>query len=333
MKAVFLSEQPERLKRVYDGAVANALLTEAGLDTQIYSKKDLAESPKRFQKVEYIFSSWGMPELTEKEIEQYFPKLKCVFYAAGSVQSFAKPFLKRGVRVFSAWAANAVPVAEFTAAQIVLANKGYYRMNRLYQEDGYIQAQKVLEKYSGNYDETVGVLGAGMVGKLVIERLHSYSLKILVFDPFLPEKEAEALGVMKCELRQVFEQSAVVSNHLADNTLTRNMLGYDCFSRMRENAVLINTGRGAQIVEVDLIRVLQERPDLTALLDVTAPEPVESGHPFLALKNCVLTPHIAGSVGNEYHRLAECMLEGFRTACGGGKCRYEVKEEMLKTMA
>ncbi len=67
-----------------------------------------------------------MPALAEEEIARFFPKLKAVFYAAGTVQGFARPFLNRGIRIFSAWGANAVPVAEFTVSQILLANKGFF---------------------------------------------------------------------------------------------------------------------------------------------------------------------------------------------------------------
>ena len=215
-----------------------------------------------------------------EEIKKYLPNLKCVFYGAGTVQSFARPFLDRGVKVFSAWAANAVPVAEFTVAQIILSNKGYFLTNRLYHSSGNKAAKDAFNKCNGNYGETVGIIGAGMIGKLVIRMLKQYRLKALVFDPFLSDEKAKELGVEKCELPELFERAFVVSNHLANNEQTKGMLNYDLFHRMRENAVFINTGRGAQVVEDDLVRVLQERPDITALLDVTCPEPPVEEHKF-----------------------------------------------------
>ena len=75
--------------------------------------------------IEAVFSTWGMPRLTEDEISSLLPGLRCVFYAAGTVQAFARPFLNKGVRVFSAWAANAVPVAEFTLGQILWRIKDF----------------------------------------------------------------------------------------------------------------------------------------------------------------------------------------------------------------
>ena len=102
---------------------------------------------------------------------------------------------------------------------------------------------------------------------------------------------------------------------------------------MRENAVLINTGRGAQVVEEDLVRVLRERSDLTALLDVTYPEPPADDHPFYTLPNCLLTPHIAGSAGDELARMGEYMLGECKDYLDGEPCKYEVSMKMLETMA
>ena len=272
-------------------------------------------------------------KLTEEEIRACLPSLQCVFYGAGTVQAFARPFLACGVKVFSAWAANAVPVAEMAVAQIILANKGYFLTNRIYHTKGNKAAKDAFTACRGNYGEAVGIIGAGMIGKLVIQMLKSYHLKVLVFDPFLPDEIAAELGVEKCDLPTIFARSFVVSNHLANNEQTRGMLGYDLFCRMRENAVFINTGRGAQVVEDDLARILEERPDLTALLDVTYPEPPVAGHPFYTLPNCLLTPHIAGSAGDEVQRMGEYMLAEYHAWSKGEVCRYEVTEKMLETMA
>ncbi|MBR7097844.1 MAG: glycerate dehydrogenase, partial [Clostridia bacterium] len=128
-------------------------------------------------------------------------------------------------------------------------------------------------------------------------------------------------------------RSLTVSNHLANNAQTRGMLNYALFSQMRQNAVFINTGRGAQVVEDDLVRALMERPDLTALLDVTYPEPPVEGHPFYTLPNCLLTPHIAGSAGDEVARMGKYMLDECQTYLAGEPCKYEVSLKMLETMA
>ena len=333
MRGIFLCEKNDQIFSVYDAETVCKLQKITNIEKKIYRKEDIISSPDEFLDVDIVFSTWGMPEFTEEEIKSCFPSLKCVFYGAGTVQKFARPFLACGVKVFSAWAANAVPVAEMTVAQIVLANKGYFLTNRLYHTEGNRAARDTFKKCNGNYGETVGIIGAGMIGKLIIQMLKQYNLKVIVFDPLLSDEKADELGVEKCELGELFARAFVVSNHLANNEQTKGMLHYDHFCRMRENAVLINTGRGAQVVEDDLVRVLRERPDLTALLDVTYPEPPADDHPFYTLPNCLLTPHIAGSAGDEVARMGEYMLDEYRAFLNGESCKYEVSMKMLETMA
>ena len=333
MRGIFLCEKNDKIFNVYNAKTIGELQKSVNIEKQIYSKADVIRKPNAFSDVEVVFSTWGMPAFTEEEIRAYLPNLKCVFYGAGTVQKFARPFLNCGVKLFSAWAANAVPVAEMTVAQIILSNKGYFLTNRIYRNSGKASAKAVFHKCNGNYGETVGIIGAGMIGKLVIQMLKQYNLKVIVFDPFLSDEKADELGVEKCELAELFERAFVVSNHLANNAQTQGMLCYDHFRRMRENAVFINTGRGAQVVEDDLVRALTERPDLTALLDVTDPEPPVDGHPFYTLPNCLLTPHIAGSDGDEVARMGEYMLDECKTYLAGEPCQYEVSLKMLETMA
>ena len=333
MKAIFLSKYKNYISEVYDKDVMAALSELIGITETVYTKEDLLNNPSDFFEVELIFSTWGMPVMTEEEIRTLLPSLKCVFYGAGTVQKFARPFLECGVKVFSAWAANAVPVAEFATAQIILANKGYFLTSRVCRQSGYAKAKQAFNLCRGNYGETVGIIGAGMIGRLVIKMLKAYRLKVLVFDPFLSDETAAELGVEKCDLPTLFERAFVVSNHLANNEQTKGMLCYDHFCRMREGAVFINTGRGAQVVEDDLARILREREDLTALLDVTDPEPPIEGHPFYTIPNCLLTPHIAGSAGDEVARMGAYMLDECRAYLSGGITKYEVTEKMLETMA
>ena len=111
------------------------------------------------------------------------------------------------------------------------------------------------------------------------------------------------------------------------------MLGYALFSRMLPDATFLNTGRGAQVVEDDLARALREEPGRSAVLDVTLPEPPAADSPLRALPNVLLTPHFAGSSGNEVRRMGEAMLAAFRDWRDGRPSPTRVAEAMLATMA
>lgn len=310
-------------------------MAKLGMDTGLILTRELLEKePLAAKNTEYLFSTWGMPHFEKEEIKKYFPSLKAIFYAAGTVQAFAKEFIDCGVNVFSAWAANAVPVAEYTVAQILLANKGFYGSSRIYKSTkDKKQANLYSNTFTGNFNVKVGIIGAGMIGKLVINLLRPYNINILVFDPFLPQEKADELGVAKCDLETLFKECNTISNHLANNPQTVGMINYGVISLMKPNATFINTGRGAQVVEDDLIRALKEEPDRNAVLDVTWPEPPESDSELFTLENIILTPHIAGSFGNEVVRMANYMLEEYDAFKAGKPTRYNVTAEMLKTMA
>jgi len=331
-KAILLSDW-ERIKYVYSPEVLEILSRESELDRGYYTHEDLKNDPEKFKNTEIIFSTWGMPALTEDEISEFFPKLECLFYAAGSVQRFARPFLNKGVKVFSAWAANGIPVAEYTVSQILLANKGFFRHSYLLKNQRHGEYEPLKKIYPGNYNANVGLIGCGMIGSLVSEMLKNYKLNVYVYDPYLSDEKAEKLNVIKCTLEEIFSECDVVSNHLPDIASTKKLIKYDHFKSMKPYATFINTGRGAQLDESELAAALSERPDLTAILDVTVNEPPLSDSPFYTLPNCILTPHIAGSLSKEVVRMSEYMADEFIRYKNGEKCLYEVDMKMLETMA
>lgn len=332
--AVYMTTAGEQaIANAYHEDTRKALAERLRFTDGLYDENSLESRKEDLARVEYIFSTWGMFRLTEAQIRDCFPSLKAVFYAAGSVQDFARPYLKSGVKIYSAFAANAVPVCEYAVAQIILANKGFYQASRRYKAESHAAACQYMRGMPGNFGEKVGILGAGAIGSMVIGRLREYNLSVLVFDPFLPDDRAAKMGVRKSSLDEIFSSCQTISNHLANNAQTKGMLSYALFGKMRRSATFINTGRGAQVVEEDLARALREEPDRTAVLDVTWPEPAELGHPFYTLPNVFLTPHIAGSMNDEIARMGRYMAEEYDAFSQGKATRYEVTAAMLKTMA
>jgi phosphoglycerate dehydrogenase-like enzyme len=323
VRAILLAT-PENIERVYGQERQERLgyprvVAPTQLETLL---PELAET-------EAIFSTWGMPCLTEAQLDA-LPKLRAVFYAAGSVQGFARPLLERGITVVSAWLANGVPVAEFTLAQILLSAKGYFRNVADYHATHHFREAA---RGPGCYGETVALLGAGAVGREVIQLLKPFALQILVFDPFLSEAAARELGVEKVGLDEAFSRGIVVSNHLANNPQTAQMLKAPHFAQLRSGATFINTGRGLTVAESELADVLRARPDLTALLDVTWPEPAPADSPLWELPNVRISTHLAGSNGNEVRRMADWCLDEFERWTQSKPLRSAVTLEMLETMA
>ena len=332
-KAIFYTSNPGQIDAIYTDAHRKMIRTIAELSDTVYTKEDLLSAPGSFADVNFIFSTWGLQALTEEEIRACLPNLKAVFYAAGSVRFFAEPFMNCGVRVFSGWKANAVSVAEYAVAEILLANKGFFRAARVTSLEEHMAVREGRQRYPGNFDATVGVISYGAVASQVAARLKAHELNVQIYSWALTAPDVARDGYRLVSLEELFETSDVITNHLPNTDATVGMIDYRLLSRMKPCATFINTGRGLQVVEADLIRVLRERPDITAVLDVTYPEPPEKDSPLFGLKNCVLTPHIAGSIGKEVRRMGVYMAEELQRFVNGEAPFCEVTPELLKTMA
>ncbi len=326
MKAAFFGTREKNMYAVYSEETIRTLFEMFDFYEGVYSPETAKEIPD----VECLFSTWGMPKMTEEEIRTLFPRLKVIFYGAGSVQAFARPFLSCGVSVVSAWQANSVPVIEFSVAEILLANKGFFGSLHTYKKS---RTNEGAGKFPGNFDTPVGLLGLGAIGAGVATQLREHRIRVLAYDPFCSAEKAAALGVCLASLETIFETCRTISNHMANLPETEGILDYALFSKMQENAVFVNTGRGAQVVEEDLVRALSEVPTRAAVLDVTREEPPKEDSPLLTMDNIFLTPHIAGSLGNECFRMGEYMLEEAQRYLADEPLRYAVTAEMLKTMA
>lgn len=279
--------------------------------------------------VEVIFATWGMIPFEEKHFKA-MPKLKAVFYAAGNVKAFAQPLIDNDIILVSAWQANAIPVAEMCLSQILLSLRGYFRSVRQYRDTRELSAKAYHRP--GVNGETIGMLGMGKIGTRTRFLLKDYPLKVIAYDPFLTDERAAELDIENVSMEDVFERSYVVLNHIPDIPSTRGVLTEKHFASLRDGATFINTGRGAQVIEDDLIRVLKQRPDLTALLDVTDPEPPVGASPFWDLPNVINSPHIGGTIGDEVTRLSDLILEEYNRWVKGQPLQHQVTAKILETM-
>jgi len=328
MKAAFVGASRENFDRVYARKQRETLASRVELLPGVFC--DVRDPA--LKDVEAIFSTWGMPTASAEEIRVHLPSLRYVFYAAGSVQAFARPFLDCGVRVFSAWQANAVPVAQYAFAQILLALKGYFPAQAAMRTSR-AAASAAAAGYPGVFDAKVGLLGCGAIGSRLAQMLAPLDVEVLVFDPFLPDARAAQLGVRKAELDEIFARCDVVSNHLANLPATVGIIRREHLLSMKPCSTFINTGRGPQLSERDLYDMLVLDPTRFALLDVLTDEGHSDSNPLASLPNCLITPHIAGSSGFEVRRMADYMIDAFDQVSAGKPCAYEVTPDMLDTMA
>lgn len=333
-KAIYMTNRVETINKVYSDNVKNLIQTELEFPNEIINRKNLDANADFLSETEYIFTTWGMENLSPDEITRYLPNLKVIFYAAGSVRYFAENFLNLGIKISSAWVVNGYPVTEFTISQILLAGKGYFRtIQTMRDTKSWREASKTANLYDGNYNSKVGILGVGAIGSRVAQLLAPFNIELYAYDPYLSDEKAASLNIKKASLEYIFSTCDIVSNHIANIPQTVGMLDGKLFSLLKPNCTFINTGRAQQLVESDFIAMLKERPDVTALIDVTDPEPPAAESELYTLKNVFMTPHIAGCINRECYLLSECMYEEYKLYESEGKLNYNVDIKMLENMA
>lgn len=332
---VLLVGEPGNLSRAFPEMLRHRIAGHANILPCEFSGtgwRDRSDARDALRDTDIIMATWGVPRL-DVEFLTAAPRLKALLYAAGSLKQFATDeAYDRGIVFSSAWEANAIPVAEFTHALVTLSLKRFWFF---LDQPPALRFDRQDVMIPGNFTgSTVGLLSLGAIGRGVAARLRaSNELRIIAHDPYVDPRKASDLGVTLVSLKDLFSLSDIVSIHTPWLPETENMVNGKLIASMKPGASLVNTSRGAIINESDLINVLRNRPDLTALLDVTHPEPPTQDSPLRTLKNVILTPHIAGSLGGEITRMGLWMLDELNRYLDGQPLRHAVSRDMLPLMA
>lgn len=287
----------------------------------------------RLAEVEILITSWGVPRLDAARLDS-MPLLRAVFHCAGTVRSFVSDELwERGILVTNGADANAIPVAEFTFASIVLAGKKAQVLAndaRTGREDwSYASARGEL----GNIGRTIGVVGFSRIGRRVVKLVQQLQdVTCFVADPYADPAAVAAAGGKLVGLDQLLSESDIVSIHAPALPQTRHMIGAPQLALLRDNATLINTARGS-LVDTAALEAACSNGRIHAILDVTDPEPLPAGSVLYDLPNVVLTPHIAGSLGTETRRMSDTALDELERYLAGKDLLAEVSAEDLSVSA
>ncbi len=280
-----------------------------------------------------LVTGWGCPRI-DKTVLAAAPHLRLIAHGAGTVKSFIAPeVFDAGIIVTNAAAANAIPVAEFTLAAILFANKNVFGFRELYRgKRDQTHPEQLTNEQVGNWHKTVGIVGLSRIGRRMIELLRPFDLSVLVHDPYLSSAEAEALGLRNLPLDDVIGCADVLSLHAPALETTRHMMDARRLALLRDGATLINTARGSLVDQAALTRELVSGR-ISAVIDVTEPEVLPATSPLYDLPNVLLTPHIAGAVGRERERLGEMAVAEVERFVNGQPLAHQVAAATLHLQA
>jgi phosphoglycerate dehydrogenase-like enzyme len=292
---------------------------------------DLADAdPHLLAGLDAVITGWGSPLFDGAALDA-MPRLRAIIHAGGTVKHHVAPDAwERGILVTTAADANAYPVAEYTLATILLAGKNVPALAAGYAADPAFDAASL--DGIGNYHRTVGILGASRIGRRVIDLLGQFDFRVLLHDPYLTDADPVLARARRVGLDELFRLSSIVSIHAPLLAETTGLVGRDQLALMSQGSVLINTARGAIVDHEALTDAVRTR-GLRAVLDVTDPEPLPASHPLRHLPGVILTPHVAGSLGNELHRLGEAAAQEIERLAAGQPPRCPVGRQALLTMA
>ncbi|MCZ7866180.1 MULTISPECIES: hydroxyacid dehydrogenase [Agrobacterium] len=302
-----------------------------------YTDFDTAAGAEALVDADILLSAWGTPSLTRERLARA-PKLRMVAYAASSVRTVAPAefWETSDILLTTAASAMAVPVAEFTYAAIIMSGKDVFRLRDEHRAErgtgGFGSRRGMSLPYLGNYSRKVGIVGASRIGRLVMELLARGKFQIAVYDPFISAEDAAAFAATKMELDELLVWSDVVSLHAPILPETRHMIGARELALMADHAIFINTARG-WLVDHDALLTEAVSGRLRILIDTPEPEPLPPDSPFYDLPNVVLTPHIAGALGNELRALSDLAITEIERFVAGLEPLHPVHKRDMERMA
>ena len=213
---------------------------------------------------------------------------------------------RRGIVVMNTPGGNTITVAELTVAMMMALSR------HLPQATASLKSGKWEKKrFEGRelFNKTLGVIGIGNIGSVVVDRCLGMKMKVVAFDPFITPEAATQLGCELVELDELYRRADYVSVHVPLSDATRNLIGKEALAKMKKGAFLVNCARGGIVDEAALVEALKSGHLGGAALDVFATEPPNPDNPLFRLDNFICTPHLGASTYEAQQNVATALAE------------------------
>lgn len=211
----------------------------------------------------------------------------------------------QGILVINAPDGNTISATEHSVAMILAMARNIPQAHAsLKNKEWNRKAFKGVELYQ----KTLGVIGAGRIGIGVAQRLQSFGMKVLAYDPYLTEDKAQQLGVKLATIDEIARQADFVTVHTPLTPKTKGIVNADFFSKAKPTLQIINVARGGIINEDDLLNALDNNQIARAALDVFENEP-PTDSPLIEHEKIIVTPHLGASTIEAQEKVAVSVSE------------------------
>ena len=334
-KPTILVVPPAHLYKKLFSDEADARLHRLGTVIRNESEADWTaeELRRRIPGAAILVTSWRTPRLTEEVLDDA-PSLKLVAHSAGSVKFMLdERLMERNIAVSTAGAAMVNSVAETTMLLCMLMLRPLHRLDAGLRAGAAWAEMKLAGVGDELAEQTVGVVGAGQIGRKVIRMLRAWDIDVRVFDPHLTQDEAAALEVTAyASLNEMLRGCDIVTLHAPVLPETRHLIGREQLASMRDGAILINTARSLLVDTAAMIENLRSGR-LRYATDVYDNEPLPLNDEWRTMPNAFILPHIASSTRQSFRRQGDITVSEVERFLRGEPLKYPVTPQSLKIMA
>ena len=252
-----------------------------------YTREELKEELKD---IDVVFTGWGATCYDEELLEKA-NKLKLIAHTGGSAAALVSEELsKRNITLLSGNRLYAESVAEGALTYILMAQRKMVENINMTINKGWPDTYLYTK---GLKKKVVGLVGFGMIAKNLARILSVFDVEIKIYSGYLSKEEAEQYNAKVCSLDEIFETCDIISVHSGLNEKNYHLIDKKHLSKMKNDALLVNTARGAVINELDLAEELKTGR-VRAILDVYEKEPLPMDSGLRNLNNVILVPHKGG---------------------------------------
>ncbi|MDR1018311.1 MAG: hydroxyacid dehydrogenase [Lachnospiraceae bacterium] len=260
-----------------------------------------------------------------REVIEANPNLKVIVrHGAGFDALDVKACHDNGVKALYAPVANSTSVAETALMLILECSRNVLNLRDTWVDD-YYKAKLKIKKTTIN-GKTLGIIGCGNIGSRLAKRALAMEMNVMCYDPYKPATDFPIGVEVVRDINRIFKESDYVSLHVPNTSVTKNMVNKDTLSLMKPTAFLINSARGACVVEEDLYEACKNGIIAGAGLDAIRKEPVDPKNPLLTLNNVIIYPHIGGNTVEAAHRASYFSAMGVEEVYEGKEPTWSIHD-------
>ena len=244
-----------------------------------------------------------------KTILEAATKLKVIGRAGIGVDNVDVPAASaQGVVVMNTPEGNIVTTAEHAISMMMALSRQIPQATASIKEGKWEK-----KKFMGveMFNKTLGIIGIGRIGSIVVRRALALEMKVIAFDPFISKEAAEKIGVELVSLEELYKRADFISIHTPMTDETRNLLNASTLAELKKGVRIVNCARGGIINEADLAEAIKSGHVAGAALDVFEVEPPAKDNPLVGLENVIFTPHLGASTTEAQENVAVAVAEQF----------------------